>query len=159
MRRSTERAFEQTESVAFPHPRSLAVPVFSSRPQGDDKMKSLAILYVEDYKLILLYVKEILEAQGWCVETCQDGISALEKIEGATSYDVFILDNSLPGLSGVELVRRARCLAHRRRTPIIMLSASGTERAALQAGANLFLKKPDEVEAIADAVTRLIGLR
>jgi CheY-like chemotaxis protein len=122
-------------------------------------MKSLTILYVEDYKLILLYVKEMLEAQGWHVETCQDGISALERIESGTFYDVLVLDNSLPGISGLELVRRARSLTHRRRTLIIMLSANDAERAAIQAGANAFLKKPDEVEAIADTITRLIGLR
>ena len=122
-------------------------------------MRSLTILYVEDYKLILLYVKETLEAQGWSVETCQDGISALEKIESASLYDVLVLDNSLPGMSGVELVRRARSLAHRRRTPIIVLSAGDSKRAALQAGANVFLKKPDEIEAIADTITRLTRLR
>ena len=122
-------------------------------------MRSLTILYVEDYKLILLYVKEILEAQGWHVETCQDGIEALERIESTTPYDVFVLDNSLPGISGLELVRRARCLAHRRRTPIIVLSASDARRAALRAGATAFLKKPDDVEGIADTITRLIGMR
>ena len=122
-------------------------------------MRTLTILYVEDHKLLLFYVKELLEAQGWRVETCQDGLSALEKIEGGSLYDVLILDNGLPGMSGLELVRRARRLTHRRRTPIIILSASDTARAALQAGADVFLKKPDNVETIVKTVTGLVYVR
>jgi CheY-like chemotaxis protein len=122
-------------------------------------MRSLTILYVEDYKLLLLYVKEMLESQGWRVETCLDGTSALGKIESATHYDLLLLDKSLPGTDGLELVRRARRLTHRRRTPIIMLSASGSARAALQAGADLFLKKPEGVDAIIETIIRLMGAR
>jgi CheY-like chemotaxis protein len=122
-------------------------------------MRSLTILYVEDYKLLLLYVKEMLEAQGWRVETCLDGTSALEKIESANPYDLLLLDKSLPGVDGLELVRRARSLTHRRRTPIIMLSAGDSARAALRAGADLFLKKPEDVDAIVETIIRLTGVR
>ena len=122
-------------------------------------MRSLTILYVEDHKLLLLYVKDMLEEQGWRVETCQDGMRALEIIESGSLYDVLILDHGLPGMSGLELVRRARCLTHRRRTPIIMLSASDAARAARQAGADAFLKKPEEVNAIVKTVTSLTGVR
>jgi CheY-like chemotaxis protein len=122
-------------------------------------MRSLTILYVEDYKLLLLYVKEMLESQGWRVETCRDGTSALEKIESASRYDLLLLDKSLPDMDGLELVRRARSLTHRRRTPIIMLSASDSARAVLQAGADLFLKKPEDVDAIIETIIRLMGVR
>jgi CheY-like chemotaxis protein len=122
-------------------------------------MRSLTILYVEDHKLLLLYVKDMLEAQGWRVETCQDGTRALEIIQSESLYDVLILDNGLPGLSGLELVRHARRLTHRRRTPIIMLSASNDEKAARQAGVDAYLKKPDEVDAIIETVSRLTGAR
>jgi CheY-like chemotaxis protein len=122
-------------------------------------MRSLTLLYVEDHKLLLLYVKDLLEAQGWHVETCQDGIRALEIIESTRPYDVLIFDNGLPGLSGLELVREARRLTHRRRTPIIMLSASHSAKAARLAGVDAYLKKPDEVEAIIKTVNRLTGAR
>lgn len=122
-------------------------------------MRSLTILYVEDHKLLLSHVKEMLEAEGWCVETCQDGASALEKIEGANPYDVLIFDNSLPGMSGLELVRRARRLTHRRRTPIIMLSASDSARVALRAGADVSLRKPDDVNTIILTIKGLVGMR
>lgn len=120
-------------------------------------MGALTILYAEDYRLLLQYVKEMLEAQGWRVETCADGLSALERIESGNAYDLFVLDNSLPGISGLELVRHARTLAHRRRTPIIMLSASDAARASRRAGADAFLKKPDEINLLIKTIKRLAG--
>jgi CheY-like chemotaxis protein len=122
-------------------------------------MRTPSILYVEDHKLLLSYLTETLEAQGWRVDACRDGLQALEKIEGASLYDVFILDNSLPGMSGLELVQRARSLTHRRRTPIIMLSASDAAGAALRAGADVFLKKPYNVETIIETIKGLVGVR
>ncbi|MDT5060547.1 MAG: two-component system, chemotaxis family, chemotaxis protein CheY [Acidobacteriota bacterium] len=120
-------------------------------------MGSLTILYAEDYRLLLHYVKEMLEEQGWRVETCADGLSALERIEGGDNYDLLLLDSSLPGMSGLELVRRARSLSHRRLTPIIMFSASDFALAANRAGVNVFLKKPDEIDALIETVRRLTG--
>jgi two-component system, chemotaxis family, chemotaxis protein CheY len=85
-------------------------------------MRSLTILYVEDHVLLLRLMRELLEVQGWLVETCRDGWAALEKIEGESDYGVVVVDDSLPDLGGLEIVRRARRLAHRRRTPIILLA-------------------------------------
>lgn len=120
-------------------------------------MGALTILYAEDYGLLRSHVQEMLEAQGWCVEACADGPSALERIEGAGAYDLFVLDNSLPGLSGLELVRRARTLTHRRRTPIVMLADGDAAGASSRAGANAFLKKPDEIDALVKTIKRLAG--
>jgi CheY-like chemotaxis protein len=122
-------------------------------------MRSLTILLVEDHKLLLLYLKEMLESQGWNVETCEDGRSALDFIASAKPYDLLLLDKSLPGIDGLELVRRARRLTHRRRTPIIVLSANDSASAALQAGANLFLKKPEDIDTIIGNINRLTVAR
>ena len=122
-------------------------------------MRPLTILYAEDYKLLLRYVKDMLEGQGWRVHACPDGDLALEEIEGGNIYDLLILDNSLPGITGLELVRRARKLTHRRRTPIIMLSAGNSARAARYAGVNAFLRKPDEIDALIETVRQLAGVR
>jgi CheY-like chemotaxis protein len=120
-------------------------------------MGSPTILYAEDYRLLMHYVKELLEAQGWRVEACADGLAALEKIESDNNYDLLVLDNSLPAVSGLELVRRARSLPHRQFTPIIMLSASDVAQSASRAGVNAFLKKPDEIDALIETVRSLIG--
>lgn len=122
-------------------------------------MRSLTILYVEDHALLLSHVRELLAAQGWLVETCQDGLSAFEKLAGRTVYDVLIFDSSLPGMSGLELTRRARSLTHRRRTPIILCSTSDSAKAALRAGADVALRKPDDLNTIIQTIKGLVGMR
>ena len=112
---------------------------------------NLTILYVEDDQLISEAVAEILSSEGWRVEVCADGLTALALIEGGTHYDLLMLDNELPRMNSVELARRARATAHRRRTPIVMLSASEVRAEARAAGADLFLRKPQDVGMIARA--------
>ena len=121
-------------------------------------MRPVTILHAEDDRFVAETVKDTLEMEGWRVITCADGAAALRRIEGHAPYDVLLLDNELPQVNGLELVRRARLLPHRKRTPIVMLSASDKEREARRAGANEYLKKPDDVVAIAETIARLLAL-
>lgn len=118
-------------------------------------MPPLNILYAEDDAWLVLNVSEMLEEEGWCVRICENGLAALEEIENSESYDLLLLDNHLPGVSGLELVRRTRRLAHRRHTPIIIISASEFGRKALRAGADLFLKKPVNLGALTEQILKL----
>lgn len=115
------------------------------------------ILLIEDFEPVRESVKETLEFEGWRVETCADGFVASLLIKSETRYDLIILDNELPNLSGLELTRRARELSHRKETPIIMLSARECARDAFLAGANLFLRKPQDISKIVEAVARLLS--
>jgi CheY-like chemotaxis protein len=117
----------------------------------------LTILYAEDYEVISDAVAETLEGEGWRVEVCSDGRAALSRIEEGAHYDLLLLDNELPHVSGLELARRARKLPHRARTPIIMLSASEVGAEAREAGADLFLKKPDDIWTLADTIKLLLS--
>ena len=116
----------------------------------------LTILYVEDDRLVSSAVAEMLGGEGWRVETCADGLTALALIEGGRHYDLLMLDNELPRMNGVELARRARATLHRKRTPIVMLSASEVGAEAREAGADLFLRKPQDVGLIVRAVEALV---
>lgn len=118
-------------------------------------MRPRKILYAEDYRPLLMLVRELLEWEGWQVETCESGLEALKKLESETHYDLVILDCDLPEMDGLELVRRARRMDHRQRVPIAMLSASGRRRDALKAGANLFLRKPEDVYNLSETVRLL----
>ncbi|HEV2882849.1 MAG TPA: response regulator [Pyrinomonadaceae bacterium] len=127
-----------------------------SRRRTRTKARTISILCVEDYPAVAEAVKETLEELGWTVELCADGMDAMRKIESKTRYHLLILDNQLPGKDGLELARRARQLPHRRRTPIIMLSASDVERDAFRAGVNAFLRKPQDIKRLSATVTRLL---
>src|SRR5919202_4342469 len=97
---------------------------------------SLTILYAEDSRLVASAVRDTLEAQGWHVEVCSDGNAALNKLAGGARYDLLLLDNGLPHVSGLDLTRYARSLPPYRSTPIIMLSADDLKDEARRAGAD-----------------------
>jgi CheY-like chemotaxis protein len=120
------------------------------------KARTVNILCVEGYQVLADAVKETLAELGWTVELCADGMDAMRKIESKERYQLLILDDQLTGHDGLELARRARQLPHRRRTPIIMLSAGDMERDALQAGINAFLRKPQDLERLSVTVMRLL---
>ena len=115
------------------------------------------ILLVEDDEIILQIIKEMFEAEGWRVEPYAHGLHALSRINSQDPYDLLLLDNELPGLTGLELTRHARRLPHRTHTPVIILSASECGREARDAGANLFLKKPEGMKTLTDSVRRLLN--
>ena len=118
---------------------------------------NLTILYVEDNRLVADAVRDLLEGEGWRVDLCADGHAAMNRLAGIVAYDLLLFDNDLPGATGLELARYARRLASYRRTPIIMVSATDCRADARRAGVDLFLRKPDDIHALVDAVRRLTG--
>lgn len=116
------------------------------------------ILYVEDDALLRSTVAELFESEGWRVSVCGDGIKAWAEIEGGEPYDLILLDNALPGVRGIRLVRHVRSLAHRKRTPVVVFSASECGREARGAGANEFLKKPEDMDVLVETVRRVLGV-
>ena len=100
---------------------------------------------------------EELRAEGWHVDVCTEGHTASRIIESNQHYDIIITDNDLPFITGVELVERARKMAHRQSTPILMISGELSPAEALQVGANAFLSKPSEVGRLVQTVAQLIS--
>jgi CheY-like chemotaxis protein len=127
--------------------------------RGRTKAREISILCVEDCQVVADALKENLEEMGWTVELCADGAEAMRRIESKSRLHLLILDNELPGESGLQIARRARQLPHRRRTPIIMLSASDVEGEALAAGVDAFLRKPQDVLRLTATATRLLTKR
>jgi DNA-binding response OmpR family regulator len=119
--------------------------------------RAVCVLHVEDDRLVSDAVNIGLHDEGWSVETCADGTAALEKLESGERFDVLIFDNNLPDTTGVELIGQTRALAHRQQTPIIMLSGDEVEVEARRAGANTFLRKPDDVLLVAETIARLLA--
>ena len=105
---------------------------------------------------MLFTVKQLLEMEGWSVDICRDGVATLKKLESSEHYDLIILDAELPGMRGLDLIRHARELMHRRRTSILMFSAVNYEHTSLMAGANAFLKKPSGIRDLIKTVKQLL---
>jgi two-component system OmpR family response regulator/two-component system copper resistance phosphate regulon response regulator CusR len=117
----------------------------------------LKILIVEDDPLLGRALQQGLEEAGWVCVCATDGMRGLEEaISG--SPDAIVLDLMLPGLSGLELLKRLR--EQGVQTPVLVLSALGAvdERVTgLQAGADDYLVKPfafPELMARLNVITR-----
>jgi CheY-like chemotaxis protein/tetratricopeptide (TPR) repeat protein len=128
------------------------------RDEGEEApAPQISILHVEDEKIVSGTVRDTLSYEGYAVTVCATGTEGLRRMSSDEKYDLIILDNELPGVSGLELVRRARQMRHRRRTPIIMLSASDVERDAWRAGVDAFLEKPEGMRKLVATIKRLLN--
>ncbi len=128
-------------------------------PMGDwpEIGRAIRILVVEDDAEIAAVVSRILRSEGLEVQTCADGISALEQFP-IYRPDVTLLDLGLPGLDGTDVLEQIRADGSDR--PIIALTARDAPSArvrGLDLGADDYVLKPfdrDELLARIRAVMR-----
>ncbi len=111
-------------------------------------MTPLRILIVEDEPPIRRFLRTALAAQEYRVEEAGDGEAALDFLK-RNPVDLIVLDLGLPGMDGLEVVRRLR--AEGTLTPIVILSSRDDEAgkvAALDLGADDYVAKPFGVEEL-----------
>ena len=114
------------------------------------------ILVVDDEPKIVDMVRKFLESEGFAVRAAYDGLVGLE-LARAEAPDLVILDVMLPGLDGLEVLRRLRAQSD---VPVIMLTARSEEidrLLGLGLGADDYVTKPfspREVVARVKAVLR-----
>jgi CheY-like chemotaxis protein len=116
------------------------------------------ILVVEDHPLHQVHLRQLLEGEGYRVHMSADGQDAYDLLAGDFTPDLLLTDVSLPGMSGLELTRGVRRLAHLRTLPIVVRSAMDTDYGrgeACAAGADAFVSKR---EAAGDLLRTLRGL-
>ena len=118
------------------------------------------LLLVEDDASMRATLARALGRRGWQVTPCEDGEQALARWQ-ASPPDVVVLDLSLPGLDGLQVLERARAAGLGQ--PVLILTARGTvgdRILGLNAGADDYLPKPfdlDELEARLKALGRRGG--
>lgn len=102
------------------------------------------ILLVDDCKTVRRMLEWILKPAGLRTLHAADGVHALEILR-LEEVDLAFVDLNMPRMDGIELVRSIRADEKLRRLPVILLTTEGRDedrRAAIEAGANLFLTKP-----------------
>ena len=113
------------------------------------------VLVIDDSEGVRSYLASLLELRGFAVDTAGDGRSALELLESGAAPDVVLLDVMMPGLGGLETLRRIRELQPA--LPVVMLSVVGkaaTIVEAMQLGAVDYLNKPFEEDELVRALAR-----
>ena len=116
------------------------------------------ILIVEDDTQLARYEELELKHEGYDVEKCPDGRQAVDII-AAGGIDIIILDIMLPGLNGLEVLRRIR--RDGVNTPVIMLTARDAvmdKVSGLDMGANDYLTKPFAIEELLARIRALLRI-
>jgi len=111
--------------------------------------RGFRVLVVDDAEGIRTYLANLLELSGYDVDSVEDGKRALALLDGGAAPDVVILDVMMPGIDGIETLRRIR--EHHDDIPVIMLSVVGkasTIVEAMQLGASDYINKPFEEEEL-----------
>lgn len=102
----------------------------------------MKILIIEDEARILTSVARRLEAEGYSADCAEDGQQGLERaLHG--DYDLVVLDLSLPGLDGLDVLRKLQ--RERAKLPVLILSAQSdlpTKLRAFELGACDYILKP-----------------
>ncbi|MBD2036436.1 response regulator [Leptolyngbya sp. FACHB-321] len=102
------------------------------------------ILIADDEPQLRLLVRITLEDDDYAIYEAEDGQQALELAE-KVSPDLFLLDNMMPGYSGIEVCQRLRMNPKFIHHPIIMLTAKSQQHdiaAGKTAGVDHYLIKP-----------------
>ncbi|MBR4539299.1 MAG: response regulator transcription factor [Clostridia bacterium] len=105
------------------------------------------ILLVEDEEKLARFVELELKHEGYAVDKAFDGRAGLEMAEGG-GYDLLLLDIMLPGLNGLEVLRRLRKSST---VPVIMLTARDAvmdKVTGLDMGADDYVTKPFSIEEL-----------
>jgi DNA-binding NtrC family response regulator len=117
------------------------------------------ILIVDDTPLTRETLRQVLEADGYEVETSPDGRTALELLRGG-NFQLLITDHRMPGMSGIELLGLVR--AEKIPCGVIVLTGHGDPLLALEcmkAGADDFVAKPCDPSRLALLVVRTLEQR
>jgi two-component system nitrogen regulation response regulator NtrX len=128
----------------------------SGGPRGESKGR---VLIVDDEANIREVLAGILGYSGYTFRACSDGPSAIEAVSEG-SFDVVLLDIKMPGMDGIEVLRRVRGMDPD--LPVIMFSGHGSIPTALETtrmGAYNFLEKPPDREKILIEVRNAIASR
>lgn len=117
------------------------------------------ILLAEDDTMSRDIIKTRLARRGFEVDAVTNGAEALKAAE-SQSYDLIILDLSMPEMDGFETVRALKSSSATRHTPTLALSAHSMDRdrqKALDAGFDDFDAKPVDIKRLLKKIDTLLG--
>jgi PAS domain S-box-containing protein len=126
------------------------------------KAESPCVLVVEDNRDTSALLRDLLEAEGYQVESVATGEALFETLELAPDVDLLVLDLMLPGMSGYEVIEGLRAEARFARIPILVLSALGSPSArvrGLKDGADDYMAKPFLPEELVARARTLVTTR
>ncbi|MCG9674009.1 ATP-binding protein [Vibrio chagasii] len=116
-------------------------------------LNDFTVLLVEDNKINAMVIKKFCESINMTVENAYDGLQALDKL-AANQYDLIIMDNHMPNMSGIEAIQKIR--NELKLTTVIFACTADVFKEAhdefLVSGANFVLTKPLQKNSLQNAI-------
>ena len=125
----------------------------SASPISRGTHMSRRVLVIDDEPNIRRMIRITLEADGYEVEDAADGKTGLDTFGDGSRFDVVVLDQKMPGMDGLEILKHLRTRAAG--MPVVMATAFGSIELAvdaMKAGATDFLRKPLTPDTLRGAV-------
>lgn len=123
-------------------------------------LKGVKILIVDDNTLNLKVASKLLERfQADNITCLEDGFKCISEIETGKYYDVILLDDMMPKMSGVETLKKLKEIPNFN-TPVIALTANaitGMREKYLAEGFNEYLAKPIEKEELIKVMNKILN--
>ena len=118
------------------------------------------VLFVEDDAMNRRVVRDMLSVADVEMSEADGALKGISMIEAA-DYDVVLMDLRMPGMDGLEALRRIRARTDAKgRVPVVVVTADiapDLKNECLREGANDFLTKPIAMDALFDAIGRLLA--
>ena len=147
---------QPTNHVAPPIPPTIAPVAQVERTTTDSQQRQ--ILLVEDNQTNIDVVQDYLIVKGYTVAVAYDGSDALRHVQANPPHAI-IMDIQMPGMDGLEAIRRIRTELNLRKVPIIALTAlamPGDRERCITAGANAYLTKPINLRLLVTTLGTLL---
>lgn len=117
-----------------------------------------SILIIDDYADNREILRLMLEMDGYLVEEARNGLEGLKLVRDAQP-DIALIDLSMPGLDGWEVIKELRADERTRNVPCIAVSAfaDGARNRALAQGFDAYLTKPFRKKELTELVESLLA--
>jgi two-component system, chemotaxis family, chemotaxis protein CheY len=118
---------------------------------------TMRALIVDDSRFVRTYLRGLLEGMGFECEEAANGQQGIDSVENGTTFDIALLDWNMPVMNGLDMVKQLR---KRDFTELkVMMVTTEAENdfilSALEAGADEYLMKPFDEEALREKLTML----
>ncbi len=145
------------EILGIESPEKSDVALFTDQPPQratEEKTATMRVWAVDDSRMILQLYKSFLRNLGYNIELYLSPLEAWDALQ-ADRPDLLLTDLNMPGMTGVELVRKVREIHPMKKLPIIMITTQGENddhQEAVQAGVNRIFQKPFTEEQLGEVI-------
>jgi two-component system chemotaxis response regulator CheY len=127
-------------------------------PRGGQE-ETMRALIVDDSRFVRVYLRGLLEERGIECEEAADGQSGIDLLHGSSRFDLALVDWNMPVMDGLEMLKQLRAEGANDVKVLMVTTEADNDYIlrALEAGADEYLMKPFDEEALGEKLA-LLGL-